>query len=90
MKNTSWSKDKVVSVINEFNDAIENLREKASDFKHFDFVKSCLLYLKQAKMTDAWEIANDKIGSSMLAYFNKITKSGNVTINTDGKQETVM
>ncbi len=90
MKNTSWSKDKVVSVINEFNDAIENLREKASDFKHFDFVKSCLLYLKQAKMTDAWEIANDKIGSSMLAYFNKITKSEKISINTEGEKETVI
>ena len=90
MKNISWSEDKVVSVINEFNDAIENLRKKTSDFKHFDFVKSCLLYMKQAKMTDAWEIEDNIIGSSMLDYFNKITKSKKISIKTDDRQETVL
>lgn len=90
MENVTWSKEMVLSTVKEFNNAIDSLREKAPDFKHFAFVKIGLLFLKQAKMTTDWTITNDnETAVSILNYFDEITANENITVSTDDNNLTL-
>ncbi|MBO4654380.1 MAG: N-6 DNA methylase [Bacteroidales bacterium] len=86
MKNTSWSKKKVLSVVNDFNNAMEELRSSVSDFNHIDFVKTFLLM--KPKITDDWKIVNgtEKM-KTLLNYFNEVTaKHDNKSKSNDTKK----
>ena len=86
MENISWSEEQVLSVVKEFNDAMEGIRVKHPEFQHIDFVKFALLELKLTGLTVDWNVdsCNERI-LSHLNYLKLVTSDLEYNLSIENK-----
>ena len=85
MENISWSEEQVLSVVKEFNDAMEGIRIKYPDFQHAYFVKIALLYLKRENVTSEWQLTGTNgRATKILQHLEYDTSDINSEQNVNG------
>ncbi len=84
MENVSWSSEQVLSVVNEFNDAMESLRVKTPTFQHLDFVKFALLYLKRENLNAEWQLGDCNAKAVKILEHLEFDLSNSTSLRVDG------
>lgn len=85
MENISWSEEQVLSVVKEFNDAMEGICIKYPDFQHAYFVKIALLYLKRENVTSEWQLTGTNgRATKILQHLEYDTSDINSEQNVNG------